>query len=99
MQKKLLRAGLAGLLALLFILPTQAQKVGLVLSGGGANRIYAPAYWRFDAFASYAFNDRVDLQLNVQNVGDKDYIIRTNGTHHADYGNGRQAILTLNAKF
>lgn len=68
-------------------------------AGGGANRIYAPDYWRFDAFASYAVNDKVDLQLNVQNVGDERYIARTNGVHHADPAPGRQAILTLNVKY
>ncbi|WP_269715052.1 TonB-dependent receptor [Caulobacter sp. NIBR2454] len=68
-------------------------------AGGGANAIYAPDYWRFDAFAAYQINDRADLQLNVQNVGDKEYIARTNGVHHADYGAGRQAIVTLNVRY
>jgi NTE family protein len=36
MQKKLLRTGLLALLALVLALQVQAQKVGLVLSGGGA---------------------------------------------------------------
>ncbi|WP_374574008.1 TonB-dependent receptor [Phenylobacterium sp.] len=68
-------------------------------SGGGSYEVYAPAYWRFDAYASYRINDKADLQLNVQNVTDEDYILRTNGRHHADYGPGRQAILTLNLRF
>jgi len=68
-------------------------------AGGGTNRVYAPAYWRFDAFASYTINERMDLQLNVQNVGDERYIARTNGVHHADPAPGRQAILTLNVKY
>ena len=68
-------------------------------AGGGVNKVYAPAYWRFDAFASYVVNDKVDLQLNVQNIGDERYIARTNGVHHADPGPGRQAILTLNVKY
>jgi len=68
-------------------------------AGGGANGVYAPSYWRFDLYAAYRINEKIDLQLNVQNVGDEDYIARTNGVHHADYGPGRQAILTLNARF
>jgi catecholate siderophore receptor len=68
-------------------------------AGGGANRIYAPAYWRFDAFAAWRINETVELQLNVQNLADEDYIVRTNGVHHADYGPGRQAILTLNVRY
>lgn len=68
-------------------------------AGGGTNRVYAPDYWRFDFYAGYRVNDKIDLQLNVQNVGDKGYITQTNGVHHADYGPGRQAILTLNYRF
>lgn len=68
-------------------------------AGGGTNVVYAPDYWRFDAYAAYRINESVDVQLNVQNVGDKDYIARTNGVHHADYGPARQAILTLNVRF
>lgn len=68
-------------------------------AGGGANGVYAPAYWRFDAYASYRIRENIDLQLNIQNVTDEDYIARTNGVHHADYGPARQAILSLNVRF
>lgn len=68
-------------------------------AGGGTNKIYAPSYWRFDGFASWKVNDKVDLQLNVQNLTDERYIARTNGVHHADPAPGRQAILTFNVKY
>ena len=68
-------------------------------AGGGTNRVYAPAYWRFDVFAAYQLRENLDLQLNVQNITDEAYIVRTNGVHHADFGPGRQAILTLNVRF
>lgn len=68
-------------------------------AGGGANGIYLPSYWRYDAFASYTINDKMDLQLNVQNLTDERYFTKTNGTHHADPAPGRQAILTLNVKY
>ncbi|HEY0599940.1 TonB-dependent siderophore receptor [Brevundimonas sp.] len=68
-------------------------------AGGGANRIYAPAWTRVDLFASYDLTDSASLQLNVQNAGDEDYIMRTNGVHHADVAPGRQAILTLNLRY
>jgi catecholate siderophore receptor len=68
-------------------------------AGGGANRIYAPAYTRLDLFASYDVTDRASLQLNVQNAGDEEYIIRTNGVHHADVAPARSAILTLNVRY
>ncbi|MBJ7446368.1 MAG: TonB-dependent siderophore receptor [Brevundimonas sp.] len=68
-------------------------------AGGGANRIYAPEYTRVDLFASYDINDRASLQLNIQNAGDEEYILRTNGVHHADPAPARQAILTLNLRY
>ncbi|MCC7267114.1 MAG: TonB-dependent siderophore receptor [Caulobacteraceae bacterium] len=68
-------------------------------AGGGTRQVYAPSYWRFDLFAAYQINERVDLQLNIKNIGDENYIVRTNGVHHADYGPGRQAIVTLNVRF
>ena len=68
-------------------------------AGGGANRIYAPAWTRVDLFASYDLTDSASLQLNVQNAGDEDYIVRTNGVHHADIAPARQAILTLNLRY
>lgn len=68
-------------------------------AGGGANRIYAPAYTRVDLFASYDISEAASLQLNVQNAGDEAYILRTNGVHHADVAPGRQAILTLNLRY
>ena len=68
-------------------------------AGGGGNRVFAPAYWKFDLYAAYRIRENLDLQLNVKNVGDEEYIAQTNGVHHADYGPGRQAILTLNVRF
>ena len=68
-------------------------------AGGGANRVYAPEWTRVDAFATYDLTDRATLQLNVKNLTDEEYIIRTNGVHHADVAAGRQAILALNLRF
>ena len=68
-------------------------------AGGGTNRVYAPAYTRVDLFGSWDINETASLQLNVQNAGDEDYILRTNGVHHADVAPGRQAILTLNLRY
>ena len=68
-------------------------------AGGGANRVYAPAWTRVDLYAAYDLTDRVGVQLNVQNVADEEYIVRTNGVHHADVAPGRQAILSLNLRF
>ncbi len=68
-------------------------------AGGGTNRVHAPAYTRVDLFASYDLSETASLQLNVQNAGDEEYIMRTNGVHHADVAPARQAILTLNLRY
>ncbi|MDR6626694.1 TonB-dependent siderophore receptor [Caulobacter segnis] len=68
-------------------------------AGGGTNKVFAPSYTRYDAFASWTINKTASLQLNVQNLTDERYILRTNGVHHADPAPGRQAILTLNVKY
>ncbi len=68
-------------------------------AGGGAAGVYAPAYTRVDLFASYAVTDRATLQLNVQNAADEEYILRTNGVHHADPAPARSATLALNVRF
>ncbi len=68
-------------------------------AGGGAGAVYAPSYTRLDLFAAYDLTDRASLQLNVQNATDEEYILRTNGVHHADPAPGRQAILKLNVRF
>ena len=68
-------------------------------AGGGSNRVYAPGYTRVDLFASYEVSDRASLQLNVQNLGDEQYILRTNGVHHADVAPGRSASVTLNLRY
>ena len=68
-------------------------------AGGGANSVYMPAYWRFDAMAAYQVNKNLALQLNALNLADKPYYTRTNGVHHADFGPGRQIILSANLRY
>jgi catecholate siderophore receptor len=68
-------------------------------AGGGQWEVYMPSYWRFDAMASYRFNDRLSLRLNALNLTDKVYYKRTNGVHHADFGPGRQFILSANLRY
>jgi catecholate siderophore receptor len=58
-------------------------------AGGGANRIYAPAYTRVDLFASYDLNDAGHAAAQRAERDDEEYIMRTNGVHHADVAPGR----------
>lgn len=61
---------------------------------------YADAYWVVDAMASYAISKNVDLQLNVYNPGDKQYIASINKSgYRYTPGAPRSASLTANIRF
>jgi catecholate siderophore receptor len=53
------------------------------------------AYGRVDLFGSYHFNKHVDLQANLQNLGDKAYFLQAFTTHFAQLAPGRQGRATL----
>ncbi|WP_168797213.1 catecholate siderophore receptor Fiu [Lampropedia aestuarii] len=59
-----------------------------------------PSYWTMDAMASYRFNAQTDLQLNVFNLFDKQYVAAINhlGLRYIP-GLGRSARVTLNFQF
>ncbi|MEN9310485.1 MAG: hypothetical protein RLY77_610 [Pseudomonadota bacterium] len=88
---------------------TYSLPFGLTLGGGAsyvgkqfgnaANTKWIPGYTRWDAMASYAFNPRYSLQLNVQNLTDKLYFNKPYASHYASIAPGRSATLTFNAKF
>lgn len=67
--------------------------------GNTANTKWVPSYTRWDAMASYAFNDTYSLQLNVQNLTDKVYFTKAYASHYAAIAPGRSASLTFNFKF
>jgi catecholate siderophore receptor len=58
------------------------------------------AYWVFDGMASYAINHIADLQLNVYNLADKQYVaaINKSGFRYTP-GIPRSVMLSLNLKF
>lgn len=58
-----------------------------------------PGYWRFDANASFKINDAIQLQANVQNIGNKLYYDKAYAAHYASQAPGRTALLTLNLKY
>ncbi|MGE0312813.1 MAG: TonB-dependent receptor [Lautropia sp.] len=59
-----------------------------------------PSYVAYDAFASYRFNRKVDLRLNVLNLTDKDYYLAAYRSGSFLYkGDARAARLTLNVAF
>jgi catecholate siderophore receptor len=61
---------------------------------------YTRAYWVFDAMASYPINRNVDLQLNVYNLFDKNYVSAINKSgYRYTPGTPRSAMLTANVRF
>jgi catecholate siderophore receptor len=60
---------------------------------------WVPAYARVDIYGSYHFNNHLDLQANLQNVGDKTYFLQAYTTHFAQLAPGRQGRLTFNVRF
>lgn len=63
-------------------------------------------YWVHNAMVAYKVNDNLDLQLNVNNLFDKDYVERVrqqNGTtarsSAIEYGDARSAILSATYAF
>jgi catecholate siderophore receptor len=80
-----------------------ARYVGKLLRGtDGAvgTPAYADAYWVVDAMASYPINKNVDLQFNLYNLADKEYIAAINKSgYRYSPGAPRSASLTANFRF
>ena len=61
---------------------------------------YAESYWVFDAMAGYVVNKNLDLQLNVYNLLNKDYVAAINKSgYRYTPGSPRAVSLTANIKF
>ncbi|WP_133012354.1 TonB-dependent receptor [Marinomonas flavescens] len=62
--------------------------------------IRAPSYVVYDAFATYQVNKDFDLQMNVQNITDKEYYTAIyRGGNFVYLGAGRSASITAKYKF
>jgi catecholate siderophore receptor len=58
------------------------------------------SYWVYDAMASYTISKNAELQLNLYNLTDKDYVASINKSGYRYFpGVERSARLTLNVKF
>lgn len=61
---------------------------------------YTKSYWVFDAMASYAITNNIDLRLNVYNLGDEEYVANINKSgYRYTPGTPRSASLTANFRF
>jgi len=61
---------------------------------------YTNSYWVYDAMASYSLTRNVDLQLNLYNLADKQYVAAINKSgYRYTPGTPRYASLSANIKF
>lgn len=61
---------------------------------------FTESYWVFDAMASYPVNKHFDLQLNLYNLFDKDYVAAINKSgYRYTPATPRSAMLTANFRF
>jgi catecholate siderophore receptor len=61
---------------------------------------HVEAYWVFDAMATLPVNEHFDVQLNVYNLFDKDYVAAINKSgYRYTPGTPRSALLTANFRF
>jgi len=67
--------------------------------GNVNNTKWVPSYTRWDAMVGYAFSERYNLQLNVQNLTNKTYFTKAYASHYAAIAPGRSATLAFNFKF
>jgi len=67
--------------------------------GNTANTKWVPSYVRYDAMATYKINQNLDLQLNIQNLTNKEYFDKAYASHYASEAPGRTATMALNFKY
>jgi catecholate siderophore receptor len=61
---------------------------------------FTESFWVFDAMASYQVNKNVDIQLNVYNLFDKEYVAAINKSGYRYFpGIPRSARVTANFRF
>lgn len=71
----------------------------IYLNNGAGQLFTAPNYWVHRAMASYAVNDQLNVQLNVNNLFDKEYYTRVRNNGWATPGETRAATLSVNYSF
>lgn len=69
------------------------------LWGSQAQNKWVPGYARVDLFGNYEFNKHLNLQANIQNVGNALYYDKAYPTHYASMAPARSAVFGFNVKF
>lgn len=67
--------------------------------GNQSTNKWVPAYARVDVFGTYKINKRMNVQGNLQNLGNVIYYTQAYQTHFATLGAGRAGTLALNFTF
>ena len=63
------------------------------------NRVTLPAFTRFDGAVYWTLNPSVQLQLNIENLGNKRYFASAHSNNNLSPGTPRSAWLTMNVHF
>lgn len=63
------------------------------------NRVVMPGYARFDAAAYYQVNEDLKLQLNVENLTDREYIVNAHNNNNLTPGTPLSARVTASYRF
>ncbi len=83
--------------------PSLAAALGVVyrdsLFTSTSNTVTLPAFTRFDGAVFYTLNKNYKVQLNVENIFDKQYYASANSDNNITPGSPRALRMTLNAKF
>ncbi|GAA78596.1 TonB-dependent siderophore receptor [Pseudoalteromonas sp. 20-92] len=74
------------------------QYLGERYSSSSSTRARAPSYTIFDLMVAYDVSKDLSLQLNAENLGDKDYVNQLGGGHFVP-GEGRKFSLTASYSF
>ncbi|MEO8010723.1 MAG: TonB-dependent siderophore receptor [Dokdonella sp.] len=64
-----------------------------------SNRVSLPGFTRFDAAVYLTLNERVQMQLNVENVFDKAYFASAHNDNNISPGSPRAGYLSINLAF
>lgn len=64
-----------------------------------SNQVVVKSYTRYDAAVFWDISDRVDLQLNIENIFDKEYFASAHNDNNITPGSPRAAYVSMNVKF
>jgi catecholate siderophore receptor len=63
------------------------------------NQVTVPAFTRFDAALYWTVNPSLQLQLNVENIGNKRYFASAHSNNNISPGTPRSAWLSVNYRY